>query len=112
MTTKTPGKNHQEQPDSGPSQQELQAAYQVHTLANMLYGQLTATYPWIPLQPPMSASPMAMPTMGMGAGGPMAGPPVTPWTQTSAVGPMVGPTGPASYPWAGYGFYGSQFFPR
>lgn len=114
MTIKTPGRNPQEQPDVSPSQQELQAAYQVHTLAHMLYGQLATIYPWTQLQPFMAAPPMAMPMpmTGIGAYGPAMGPIPAPWTQTQAVGSPVGPMGPTSYPWAGYGFFGTQFFPR
>jgi hypothetical protein len=116
MTIKTPGKNPQEQPDVGPSQQDLQAAYQVHTLAHMLYGQLATIYPWPQLQPFLPVPPMAAPPMmGLGATGPQMGPMAMPWTQTHAVGSplgQVGPAGPASYPWAGYGWFGSQFFPR
>jgi hypothetical protein len=112
MTIKTPGRNPQEQPDVGPSQQELQAAYQVHTLAHMLYGQLATIYPWTQLQPFMPAPPMAAPMMGPGLFGAGMGPMPTPWTQTQALGHQVGPMGPASYPWAGYGFFGSQFIPR
>ena len=32
---------------AGPSQNELLAAYQAHTLAQMLYGQFLITHPWI-----------------------------------------------------------------
>lgn len=105
MTIKTPGRP-QEQPDSGPAQQDLQAAYQVHTLAHMLYGQLAAAYPWTQLQP--QAAP---PPPGTGAPGFQMGP-TMPWTQTQAYGYPTGPVGPPSYPWAGFGFYGSQFIPR
>jgi hypothetical protein len=96
-TSRTPVRNPQEHADVGPSQQELQAAYQVHTLAHMLYGQLATIYPWTQLHyvPPM-------------------GPVTMPWMQGQMPGGPVAPQGPPSYPWAGYGygFYGSQFIPR
>lgn len=47
MATKTTGKDPQErQRPVGPSPEEIQTAYQVHTLAQMLYGHLATTQPW------------------------------------------------------------------
>ena len=42
MTTKTDAKTPPKQSASMPSQQEVQAAYQCHTLAQVLYGQIAA----------------------------------------------------------------------
>jgi hypothetical protein len=48
MTTKkTVGAAEHARRPAGPSQQELLAAYQTHTLAQMLYGQIVITHPWI-----------------------------------------------------------------
>ena len=54
--TKNTGKAPQAGPSIGPTEQELQAAYQVHTLAQMLYGQLAMTHPWIASMPPTGMS--------------------------------------------------------
>jgi len=47
MTTKTaiprPGKQEAQLPD------DLKTAYQVHTLAQMIYTRVTATPPWAPM---------------------------------------------------------------
>lgn len=61
MTTKTPGKASQGQPETDRSQQELQVALQVHTLAQMLYSQMASAYPWMQAQPPMPLSPTMTP---------------------------------------------------
>lgn len=70
MTTKTAGKAPRGRPNVGPSQDDLQAAYRVHTLANMLYGHMVATYPWVGAQPQMMGMATFDPTMGQMA---------TPW---------------------------------
>lgn len=64
MTTKNPGKVQEPPPGVTPSHQDMQTAYQVHTLVQMLYGQL-AMNPWVgqayspnPYEP-MMASPMS-----------------------------------------------------
>jgi hypothetical protein len=50
--TKTSGKTHPEgQPSAGPSQEEIRNAYEIHTLAQMLYGQLAMTHPWAAAMP-------------------------------------------------------------
>lgn len=103
MTTKTTGKPPQAEPNVGPSQQELQAAYRVHTLAHMLYGQLATIHPWVQHHPPMGAVDPAM--MGYGA---MPGFQSWPGTYNP-----VGRMGPPSYPWMGPScFSGSEFIPR
>ena len=51
--TKTTGKTDPEgQPGAGPSQDEIRNAYEIHTLAQTLYGQLAMTHPWIATMPP------------------------------------------------------------
>lgn len=115
MTTKTPGRNPQEQPEAGPAQRELRVAYQVHTLAQMLYGELVAAHPWMHGHPAMSL-PVTMPApMGMVAIDPTMAPMTAPWTARWAAPYCnpVGPTGPATYSWNGpYGFYGTDLIPR
>jgi hypothetical protein len=50
--TKTSGKIHPEgQPSAGPSQEEIRTAYEIHTLSQMLYGQLAMTHPWLAMPP-------------------------------------------------------------
>jgi hypothetical protein len=53
MTQKTPGKVHMDHPNPGHSPEELQAAYQIHTLAQYLYGQMLPQQPWTAGAPPM-----------------------------------------------------------
>jgi hypothetical protein len=48
-TTKTTEKTSARRPE--PSAEEVQAAYQCHTLAQILYGRIAATHPWL-LQAP------------------------------------------------------------
>ena len=51
MTTKTPTRGSKVDPPQGPTSQDFQAAYQVHTLAQMVYGQLYARQPWVAPSP-------------------------------------------------------------
>lgn len=55
MTQKTTGKVQPDRPNVGPSPEELQTAYQIHTLAQYLYGQvgLPLQQPWYPAMPSM-----------------------------------------------------------
>jgi hypothetical protein len=119
MTTKTAGKVPKEQPVHGPSQQELHAAHQVHTLAQILYGQLAATHPWIQPTYPMGMEPR-MPHAN------------APWAQTPWTTPMWGQMpqtyfgqpcqgtwcnpmaqAPTGYPFMGpMQYFGSDVFPR
>jgi hypothetical protein len=48
MTTKAPEKGARA--SQQPTAEELQAAYQAHTLAQMLYGQLMFQAQWTPMQ--------------------------------------------------------------
>jgi hypothetical protein len=96
MTTKTPGKTpHEQERAAMPSQQDMQMAYRAHTLAQMLYGQLAMTHPWIgPAYPP---SPYDF----------LSGPQMSPW---AAQWPPMWGAGPMD-PWAGpfpqtFGFHG------
>jgi hypothetical protein len=72
MTTKTGQKSPREH-GVKPSQQEVQAAYQCHTLAQILYGRIAAMHPWL-LQPG------GMPTHQQAAPTPPA-----PWSPTGRV---------------------------
>jgi len=63
-----------------PPQEEMQTAYQVHTLAQILYGRIAAPHAWVPI--PHEPAPFTS-TAGYGP---------TPW----------GPQGPD--PWAAYGW--------
>lgn len=69
MTTKTAEKpkSERERPTVH-SPEEIHAAYECHTLAQMLYGQIAANRPWL-LQTPETAC------------GPMVGFGATPWTR-------------------------------
>jgi hypothetical protein len=44
----------------GPTSPELRAALEVHTLAQMLYGQITVSHPWFAMGGLPSYGPMAM----------------------------------------------------
>ena len=68
MTNKTTEKTPQ-QTANVRQQEELQAAYQCHTLAQILYGHIAMTCPWVVQAPTPGA---VQPTAGMSA---------TPWTQ-------------------------------
>lgn len=65
MTTKSTGKGPQQrQQPVGPTQEDVRTAYQVHTLAQVLYGHLATTHPWIhptPIMPGYDPR-MTMPT--------------------------------------------------
>lgn len=82
--TKPTGKTHpEERPSAGPSPEEMQAAYQAHTLAQMLYGQLVTTHPWVATAPPVRGI------------DPMAGYQTAPWLQSY---PGMWGIGPANTP--------------
>ena len=103
--TKTAGKPQTGTPGSGPSQQDLQTAYQVHTLAQMLYGQLVPAQPWV--QPAPFAGTPGMVHPGMA---PIAGPWAQGWPMT--YGAPFGP-GPMGFHWTGpISCFGSEFYPR
>lgn len=72
------------------SHQDLQAAYQIHTLAQMLYGRMGMP-PWIAPGPPMflGDTPPAMP-------------PTWTWTPQASMAPWVVPAAPwtTPAPWA------------
>jgi hypothetical protein len=54
MTTKSEKKTTQAEEGSiGQPQEQMQTAYQVHTLAQILYGQLTSAQSWAPPVAPM-----------------------------------------------------------
>jgi hypothetical protein len=62
MTNKNPGKVQEQPRAATPSEQEVQMAYQVHTLAQMLYGYLASTNPWVgPAQALMPYEPLLGP---------------------------------------------------
>lgn len=52
MTTKTTGKEQPSSPPRGgaPLPDDVRTAYEVHTLAQILYGHLTTTHPWLTAQ--------------------------------------------------------------
>ena len=53
MTTKAPIKEQPPSPSRGgaPSADEVRTAYEAHTLAQMVYGHLTTSHPWITAAP-------------------------------------------------------------
>jgi len=54
MTTKNEGRARpQTQGATEPSHDEIRAAYEIHTLAQMMYGQLAAPNPYMAAPPPM-----------------------------------------------------------
>jgi hypothetical protein len=62
MSTKMPNRKLEEAPVVPHVPPDaVQAAYQVHTLAQMLYGQIAATQPWAPWTTPVSAFAVASP---------------------------------------------------
>lgn len=62
MTTKAAGKTAQPTHQAvEPSPEVLQAAYQIHTLTQLMYGELAATRPW--LMPTMPTAQMAPPAV-------------------------------------------------
>ena len=82
--TKTTGKTDPEgQPSAGPSQDEIRNAYEIHTLAQMLYGQLAMTHPGIATMPPARGFDSVASFQPM------------PWTQG---GPGMWNVGPVSQP--------------
>jgi hypothetical protein len=86
MTTKTTGKPPQQPQRAAPSQQVMQQAYQAHTLAQMLYGQLAMSQPWIgQVHTPPSYEPWT---------GPQFVPWAAPWPPVWGAGPM----GPMDHP--------------
>jgi len=104
--TKTAGRPQQGTPVSGPTQQDLRTAYQVHTLAHMLYGQLASVPPWVNPSPYVGA---------MGVTPPVMGPTPVPWAQgwPATYGGPFGGVGPMGFHWTGPGcYFGSEFFPR
>jgi len=56
MTTKNPGKPPVEHhgPVAGPAPADMRAAYEIHTLAQMMYGQIARTNPWMSPMSPMT----------------------------------------------------------
>lgn len=66
MTVKTAEKNEPRSQRAAPSQDEVHAAYQCHTLSTILFGQIAATHPWLTRTPCVPVQP----TFGSGA---------TPW---------------------------------
>lgn len=108
MTTKTAGKTPKGEPEVGPTQPELQAAYQIHTLAQMLYGQLATAHPWM------------QPTWPTATVDPLVGQPPMSWHQPHwtqgwhgyGFNPMS-QFGPMGHPFPGPAhFFGSDFFSR
>ena len=89
--TKTTGKTHPEgQPSAGPSQDEIRNAYEIHTLAQMLYGQLAMTHPRIATMPAASFQ-------------------ATPWMQS---GPRMWNVGPVSHPFTVPHMTGLEMYPH
>lgn len=109
--TKTAGRPQPGKPDVGPTQQDLQTAYQVHTLAQMLYGRLATVHPWIAPTPPTGmVDPMMSPMMA-----PMMGPTAVPWVQgwPATYGGPYGHVAPTGFYWPGpSSYFGSEFVPR
>jgi hypothetical protein len=97
MNTTKSGKGEGAGPQTRPSQEDLLAAYQAHTLAQMLYGQFLITYPWIGQAHTL---PHGEPWTGAG---------VAPWT---GYGPSVWGAGPAALPGPQLDPAGFQVFPR
>jgi hypothetical protein len=96
--TKTTGKTDPEgQPSAGPSQDEIRNAYEIHTLAQMLYGQLAMTHPWIATMPPARGF------------DPVASFQPTPWTQG---GPGMWNVGPVSHPFTVPHPIGLEMYPH
>lgn len=70
MTTKTPTPKRPDIKADEPSPEDLKAAYQIHTLAHLVYGRLAMTNPWV--APPQQWN---APTPAQGLHhGPMTGP--------------------------------------
>jgi hypothetical protein len=53
MSSKAPGKEQPSSPARGgaPAPEDIRTAYEAHTLAQMVYGHLTTTHPWLNAQP-------------------------------------------------------------
>ena len=116
--TRTTGRPQPGKPDVGPTQQDLQTAYQIHTLAQMLYGRLATAQPWVGPTPPMG---MIDPTMGPTMSptmspvmGPMMGPTGIPWAQAWPTwGGPYGHVAPMGFYWTGpSSYFGSELVPR
>jgi len=91
MTTKPTGKDEPPRV-ANPDSRELRTACEVHTLAQMLYGQMARTNPWLTQPQPLFSQ---EPGLGLA---------VNPWTPTwpvNWVGPSYG-TIPVPSPWLGF----------
>lgn len=78
MTTKNPKTRPDPQATAtGPAPDDLRAAYEIHTLAQMMYGQFAWTQPWM-TQPPQTYGQM-----------PFASHPQPPWTQQAQWTPQT-----------------------
>lgn len=71
-TTATGSKQHApSRPEGGPSREEIQAAYRIHTLVQVFYARLAEMHPWAMPVPPW-AGPVA--SAPLGVRGPFVGP--------------------------------------
>lgn len=70
-----------------PSHEDVQAAYECHTLALILYGQIAALHPWV-VAPPCGSPPMPGPYATDPHLQPMAGPMTAPWAPSWSDIPM------------------------
>ena len=96
--TKTTGKTHpEEQSGAATSQDEMRNAYEIHTLAQMLYGQLAMTHPLIATMPPARGF------------DPLASFQPTPWMQG---GPGMWNVGPVSQPFTVPHMIGLEMYPH
>jgi hypothetical protein len=94
MTKPTEIKNAEAgRPSSAPPQEEMEKAYQVHTLAQMLYGQMAGSQPWV-TQPTVQAGfPSMQSAQPMGVPGWTTVWGVSPWgiSQTPIMTPFMAP---------------------
>jgi hypothetical protein len=81
-TTKTEKTGPAIQSKEGPKQADLRVAYEVHTLAQMLYGEMARAHPWVPPPSPLihfEAAKGGSPFVPMGAGPNLSVPTHWPW---------------------------------
>jgi len=81
-TTKTEQKSQPKEASNAPTQEDLRVAYEIHTLAQMMYGEMTMANPWVTPPSPLGnfeASEDRSPFMAACAGPNLSVPTHWPW---------------------------------
>jgi hypothetical protein len=81
-TAKTENKGHVSESEEAPRQADLRVAYEIHTLAQMMYGEMARAHPWVTPPSPLvsfEATQNRSPFMATGAGPNTSIPTHWPW---------------------------------